>query len=66
MSFQITVRYGPDGHRYHTMLVEGSDMRAALRRVADELPDPVAAHADLVEVRPSVDPDERSYLGEDA
>lgn len=65
MSFQITVRHGPGGHRYHTLRVDGVDMREALRRAADELPDAVAAHADLVEIRQAVDPEERAYLGED-
>lgn len=65
MSFQITVRYGTRHHRYHTLEVDGPDVRGALRQAADALPDDVARHADLVEMRPAVDPDARSYLGED-
>ncbi len=65
MAFQITVRFGPTGHRYHTMQVQCDDVRQALRQVADEIPESVAAHADLVELRPFVDPDARTYLGED-
>ncbi|TVP73945.1 MAG: hypothetical protein EA352_11380 [Gemmatimonadales bacterium] len=38
----------------------------ALRALADRLPEEVAATGDLVEIRPDVDPEARSYLGEEA
>jgi len=65
MKFQVTVRYGTQYQRYHTLEVAGDDVRAALRAAAEAVPDEVAAHADLVEMRSTVDPDERSYLGEE-
>lgn len=65
MRFQVTVRYGTEYQRYHTLDVSGEDVREALRAAAGAIPDEVAALADLVEMRPSVDPDQRSYLGED-
>jgi len=65
MHFQVTVRYGSQYQRYHTLAVEGPTVREALRAAADALPEEIADEADLVEMRPSVDPDERSYLGED-
>lgn len=65
MRFQVTVRYGAEYQRYHTLDVSGDDVREALREAAGALPDEVAAQADLVEMRPAVDPDARRYLGED-
>ena len=65
MNFQVTVRYGTRYQRYHTLEVAGDDVREALRAAAEAIPDEVASHADLVEMRPTVDPDERRYLGED-
>ena len=66
MKFQVTVRHGSRYQRYHTLEVEGADVREALRAAADSVPEEVAAEADLVEMRPTVDPDGRAYLGEDA
>jgi len=63
MNFQITIRFGARRHRYHTFTVEAEDARAALARAAREMPDEVAAEADLVEMRVAVDPEEREYLG---
>jgi hypothetical protein len=65
MTFQITVRYGTRHQRYHTFSVDAADARAALAEAARALPEEVAAEADLVEVRVAVDPDARTYLGED-
>ncbi len=62
MTFQITVRYGTRYQRYHTYVVEGGDAREALRAAADAMPDEIAPEADLVELRVSVDPDERRYV----
>lgn len=64
MEFQVTVRYGSRYQRYHTLEVSGEDVREALRAAADAVPEEVATEADLVEMRPTVDPEERSYLGE--
>lgn len=64
-SWQITVRYGGGYHRYHTLEVEAEDVTGALREAADRIPPDVAGAADLVEVRVAVDPDARTYLGED-
>ena len=62
MTFQITVRYGTRTQRYHTYSVDAPDAREALEKAAREMPDAVAAEADLVEVRIAVDPDKRQYL----
>jgi hypothetical protein len=64
MTFQITVRYGGRYQRYHTYVVEGSNAREALELAAREMPDEIAAEADLVEVRVAVDPDARPRMGE--
>ncbi len=65
MDFRITLRYGGSRQRYHTFVVSGADAPAALRRAADEVPAEIAADVDLVELRIAVDPEARSYLGED-
>ncbi|MDZ7778360.1 MAG: hypothetical protein U5R14_00195 [Gemmatimonadota bacterium] len=62
MNFSITVRYGDRAHRYHTFEVAAEDARAALVAAAKEIPDEIAPLADLVELRVSVDPEERNYL----
>lgn len=65
MRFQITVRYGTRYQRYHTFEVEAGDAREALGRAGEEIPDEIAAEADLVELRVAAGEEERSYLGED-
>lgn len=65
MRFQITVRYGGARQRYHTFALEASDAAAALREASDEIPEEIAGDADLVELRIAVDPDDRTYLGEE-
>lgn len=65
MRFQVTVRYGGSRQRYHTFIVDASDAPAALRAAADETPPEIAHDADLVELRIAVDPDDRTYLGEE-
>lgn len=62
MNFRITVRYGGRYQRYHTYLVEAPDARDALAAAAREMPDEIAPQADLVELRVSVDPDQREYV----
>jgi hypothetical protein len=59
MTFQVTVRFGRDRQRYHQSTVEARDLRDALAQVAASLPDEVAAEADLAEIRPWVDPEDR-------
>ena len=65
MKYQITVRYGGARQRYHTYVVEGASAPEALRAAADEMPSEIAGDVDLVELRVAVDPDRRSYLGEE-
>ena len=65
MKYQITVRYGGARQRYHTYVVEGDSAPEALRAAADEMPSEIAGDVDLVELRVAVDPDRRSYLGEE-
>ncbi len=60
--FRLTVRWGTPPTRYHLVDVEGADLRDALARGAANLPDEVAASADLAELRPLADPEEREYL----
>ncbi|MEJ2204863.1 MAG: hypothetical protein P8170_12215 [Gemmatimonadota bacterium] len=64
MTFQITVRYGGPYQRYHTFVVEGGDAREALEAAAREIPDEIAAEADLIELRMAVDPDQRPHVGD--
>lgn len=61
--YQVTVRYGGERVRYHTVDVSAGDIREALSAAAGEIPDEVAESADLVELRVSIDPDDRSYVG---
>jgi hypothetical protein len=65
MEYQVTVRTGGSRQRYHTFVVSGDTAAEALHQAADEIPSEIAAHVDLVELRVAVDPDRRSYLGED-
>ncbi len=65
MLFQITVRYGGRYQRYHTYTVEASDACEAMMAGAEDMPEDIASEADLVELRLFVDPDARSYEGED-
>jgi len=64
MTFQVTVRLG-DRYEYRTFTVEAGDVAVALRKAADALPPDVVESADLVEVRPAPEPEERRYLGEE-
>ena len=65
MKYQITVRYGGARQRYHTYVVEGDSAPEALRSAAAAMPSEIAGDVDLVELRVAVDPDRRSYLGEE-
>ena len=65
MRYQITARHGGRYHRYYTFVVEAADAPEALRAAAAELPADIAAEVDLVELRTAVDPDDRTYLGDE-
>ncbi|MGB0542269.1 MAG: hypothetical protein ACPGPI_01020 [Longimicrobiales bacterium] len=65
MNYQITVRFGGRHQRYHTLSISADDAASALRLAADEIPSEIASDVDLVELRIAVDPDQRTYLGED-
>jgi hypothetical protein len=65
MRYQITVRYGGRHQRYHTYVVEAPDASDALQAAAERMPPEIAPEADLVELRIAVDPDQRTYLGEE-
>jgi hypothetical protein len=62
LKFHLTVRWGHPGTLYHQAVVEAPGLREALERSAALLPDDVAASADLAELRPAPEPDERAYL----
>lgn len=66
MNYRVTARYGGRYQRYHTFEVEASDAGAALAAAAEALPAEIASETDLVELRVSVDPDRRAYVGEEA
>lgn len=59
MRFQVTVRFGKAQPRYHQTQVEAETLRDALTQAAAALPEEVAAHGDLAEIRPWVDPEDR-------
>ena len=65
MNYQVTLRYGGRFQRYHTLSVSAAHAADALRQVADEIPAEIASDVDLVELRVAVDPEQRTYLGED-
>ena len=65
MNYQITVRFGGRYQRYHTLTISAENAAGALRLAADQIPSEIASDVDLVELRVAVDPDQRTYLGED-
>lgn len=66
MKYDVTVRHGAGRKRYHTFVVEASDVAEALRLAAGRLTPEVNAGADLVELRTAVDPETRHYMEEEA
>lgn len=64
-TFQITIRFGAGPKRYHTQSIRAADLREAARRAVAEMSDEMAGEGDLMEIRPAVDPDDRSYVGEE-
>lgn len=65
MNYQITVRFGGRYQRYHTLTISAENAAGALRLAADQIPSEIASDVDLVELRVAVDPDQRTYLGDD-
>jgi hypothetical protein len=65
MHYQVTVRYGGGHQRYHTYVVEAPDASGALEAAAASMPPEISSEADLVELRIAVDPERRSYIGEE-
>ena len=59
-SYRVTVRYGGPRMSYEVLDIEASDLRAALRRAADRVPEDVVATAELAEVRVQVDEEDRA------
>lgn len=66
MDYQVTVRYGTERVRYHLDTVQAETLRDAMLAAAEALPDDVSDEADLVEIRPAVDQEARTYLGDEA
>ncbi len=62
MGYQVTIRYGKQYQRYHTLLLDAEDLGTALRQAADALPPEINAEADLAELRRSIDPDQRGAM----
>lgn len=62
MKFHLTVRWGHPRTRYHQETLDAPNLREALARAAASLPDDVARTADLAEVRPAPEPEDREYL----
>jgi hypothetical protein len=59
MTFDITVRFGTQRQRYHTLSIEAVGVGEALRLAAERVPADVLEEADLVELRVAADPDAR-------
>ena len=55
MNYQVTVRYGRKRQRYFSVTVSTENLAGALRQASAELPEEVAAEADLVEIREAPD-----------
>lgn len=62
VEYRVTVRYGTDRQNYHLATVDASDLPTAMRAAAEEMPPEVAEAGNLVEIRPAIDADDRSYL----
>lgn len=64
MKYRVTVRYQAGGLRYHVETIEADGLPEALETAARRMPSEVAERADLAEIRPAVEPEDRSYVGE--
>ena len=60
-TYRVTIRYGRSGKRYELLDIEAPELREALRRAAEQVPEEAAATADLVEVRLQSEPEAREY-----
>lgn len=60
-TYRVTIRYGVSGKRYEILDIEAGDLREALRRAAEEMPEEAVETADLAEVRRQVEPELREY-----
>ena len=60
-TYRVTIRYGGSGKRYELLDIEAPDLREALRRAAEQVPEEAASTADLVEVRLLAEPEGREY-----
>jgi hypothetical protein len=56
----VTVRYGGERLRYHLDQVQADDLKEAMTAAAGALPPEIVDSADLVEIRPAVDPEDRT------
>lgn len=61
MRYRAAIRYVEGRPRYHVEDIEADSIRTALERVVSVVPETILAVADLVEIRPSVDEEERPY-----
>ncbi len=57
--YRMTLRHGAPGKRYHVVDIEATDLRAALMQAVNAFPPNSEATADLIEIRVSVDPEQR-------
>jgi hypothetical protein len=55
MDFDVTLRYGRQSQRYHTLRITAPEAATALRAAADRMPEEIVAEVDLVEVRKAPD-----------
>lgn len=62
-AYRVTIRYGHPRLRYAVVDIEAADLREALRRAAELVPEEAEATADLAEVRLRADPEAREYAG---
>lgn len=61
MRYRAAIRYVEGHQRYHVEDIEANSIRAALERVVETVPDAILAAADLVEIRPSLEDENRPY-----
>jgi hypothetical protein len=57
--YRVTIRFGSPKQQYHVLDLTANSLREAMRMAAEEYPAAAAEHADLVEIRRQVDPDDR-------
>ncbi len=62
MEFQLTIRHGGKSPRYHMATLPATSLAELLEALPRGIPEDVLGDADLVEIRPAVDPDRREYL----